>query len=168
MQASIHPDDSDTSDDGGAKLRELVGSGDKIALATLPAVLIGLTLNVLYPSVFGVGGPARLVRWLSVPPLAAGVVIWAWCVVLLLVHVPRHELITSGPYAWVKHPLYTGVALLVLPSLGLLLDSWVGVPLGAALYAASRRFAPEEERTLARSFGAAWEAYVTQVKLPWL
>jgi protein-S-isoprenylcysteine O-methyltransferase Ste14 len=27
---------------------------------------------------------------------------------------PRHELITSGPYAWVRHPSYTGIYLTLL------------------------------------------------------
>jgi Isoprenylcysteine carboxyl methyltransferase (ICMT) family. len=47
--------------------------------------------------------------------LIPGVTIWIWSVVLILTKVPRGELITSGPYALVKHPIYTGVALLVLP-----------------------------------------------------
>ncbi|HEX5099596.1 MAG TPA: isoprenylcysteine carboxylmethyltransferase family protein [Polyangiaceae bacterium] len=168
MQATLRPDDRDTLEDGSGKLRELVGSGDKIALATLPAVVIGLTLDALYPSAFSVGGPPRLVQWLCALTLAVGLVNWAWCVALLLIHVPRHELITTGPYAWAKHPLYTGVALLVLPALGIVLDSWVGVPIGAALYFASRRFSPQEERVLAQTFGAAWNAYIQRVRLPWL
>jgi protein-S-isoprenylcysteine O-methyltransferase Ste14 len=60
------------------------------------------------------------------------------------------------------------VALLVLPSLGLLLDTWLGILIGIVLYVASRIYAPEEERTLAKTFGAAWDEYGRSVKISWL
>jgi protein-S-isoprenylcysteine O-methyltransferase Ste14 len=44
--------------------------------------------------------------------------------------VPRRELITNGPYAIVKHPLYTGVALLVLPWIGFISNTWLGAVIG--------------------------------------
>lgn len=149
-------------------LKLLVGSGDRIALFALPFVALGSLLNVLHPDWFGVGGPPRAVTLVSACVLALGVVVWAWSVKLILVNVPRHELITNGPYAWVKHPLYTAVSLLVLPFAGLLLDTWLGIPLGVALYVGSRLYSPDEERTLARTFGTAWRDYERRVKIPWL
>ena len=87
---------------------------------------------------------------------------------LLLSKVPRGELITHGPYAVVKHPLYTGAALLVLPWLGFLFNTWLGAAIGIVLYVASRIFAPAEEVELAQTFGGAWDAYTAEVRLPWL
>jgi protein-S-isoprenylcysteine O-methyltransferase Ste14 len=89
-------------------------------------------------------------------------------VVLIVTRVPRGELITEGPFALVKHPLYTSVALLVLPWLGFLLNTWLGAAIGLILYAASRKYAPEEEAELARTFKSAWEQYRQSVKIPWL
>ena len=54
--------------------------------------------------------------------------------VLILAKVPHGQLITSGPFSLVRHPLYTDVALLVLPWVGFLLDSWLGALVGIALY----------------------------------
>jgi protein-S-isoprenylcysteine O-methyltransferase Ste14 len=68
----------------------------------------------------------------------------------------------------VKHPLYTGAALLVLPWLGFLLNTWLGAAIGIVLYVASRMFAPAEEVELAQTFGSAWNAYTAELKLPWL
>lgn len=150
------------------RLRALVGSGEKIGLLTAPFLVIGLVLNAALPSLFGVGGPSDALRAISIVVLIPGVTIWAWSVVLILTKVPRHELITNGPYALVKHPLYTGVALLVLPWIGFLLDTWLGLMLGLVLYVGSRMFAPEEERTLSQTFGAKWDRYAATVKLPWL
>jgi len=150
------------------KLKTLVGSGDTIMLLTLPFLIIGLILNILFPSLFSVGGPSTALRVISIVILIPGVTIWIWSVVLLLTRIPKGELITYGPYSVVKHPLYTTVAFLVLPWLGFLFNTWLGVVLGIVLYSASRLFSPEEERTLSKAFGATWDEYCQAVKIPWL
>lgn len=150
------------------KLKDLVGSGDKIGLLILPFLLVGLIANVASPSTFSVGGPSDALRVVSIAILIPGLAVWIWSVVLILTRVPQGRLITDGPYALVKHPLYTGVALLVLPWVGFLLDSWLGLLIGVVLYVGARMFAPEEERALSRTFGPAWDDYRARVKMPWL
>jgi protein-S-isoprenylcysteine O-methyltransferase Ste14 len=149
-------------------LRELVGAGDKIGLVTLPFLAVGLGLNIAYPSAFSVGGPPGWLRVLSIVVLIPGVVLWLWSVALILTKVPRRDLITTGPFALVKHPLYTFVPLLVLPWAGFLLDSWLGAALGIVMYVAGRRFARLEEAELAGTFGERWERYRRDVLIPWL
>jgi protein-S-isoprenylcysteine O-methyltransferase Ste14 len=149
-------------------LKMLVGSGDRIGLFAAPFLLVASILQVSYPGAFGVGGPSPALELISLGLLAVGIVVWAWSVALILSKVPKRELITSGPYAWVKHPLYTSVALLLLPSAGFLLDTWLGVPVGIALYVGHRLFSPGEERALTKTFGAAWDEYVQRVRIPWL
>lgn len=149
-------------------LGPLVGSGDKIALFTLPFVVAAVILAILDPSMLQVANPPDWLHALSIPVLIIGLAIWLWSVVLIVTNVPRGQLITSGPYAWVKHPLYTAVALLVLPWIGFLLDSWLGLVIGVVLYLGSRIFAPEEEASLSRTFGEAWREYSRTVKFGWL
>lgn len=150
------------------KLKVLVGSGHRIMLLALPFLVIGLVLNILFPSWFSVGGPPLVLKVISIVVLIPGVTIWIWSVVLILTRVSKNELITNGPYSLVKHPLYTGVAFLVLPWIGFLLNTWLAVAIGIILYVGSRLFAPEEERTLSETFGAAWDEYCRKVKIPWL
>jgi protein-S-isoprenylcysteine O-methyltransferase Ste14 len=149
-------------------LKTLVGSGDRILLFTLPFLTVGLALNIAYPAWFDAGGPSSPLRFVSVVLLAVGVAVWAWSIVLILTHVPSGQLITSGPYALVKHPLYTAVGLLVLPWFGFLLNTWLGLLAGAALYIGSRIFAPAEEAALAKAFGPQWTEYTAAVKVHWL
>lgn len=150
------------------KLKVLVGSGDRIMLLTLPFLIIGLILNILFPCAFHVGGPPLALKVISIILLVPGVIIWIWSVFLILTKVPKNELITYGPYSLVKHPLYTGVALLVLPWVGFLVNTWLGALIGAILYVASRVFSRQEEETLSKTFGAAWDEYCKKVKIPWL
>lgn len=153
---------------GRVSLMSLVGSGDRIALFTAPFVLVAIVLWVLDPARTAIDTSSPVVWAISLIMLAVGLVCWAWSVVLILRKVPKGELITSGPYAVVKHPLYTSVGLLVLPSAGMLLGTWLGLIIGIALYVGARLFAPAEERTLRDTFGDAWDAYERRVLLPWV
>lgn len=150
------------------KIKVLVGSGDKIGLLTAPFLVVGMVLNILFPHVFSVGGPSTALQAISIILLVPGLVIWIWSVVLILIEVPKNRLITHGPYALVKHPLYTGVALLVLPWVGFLFNTWLGVLIGAVLYIGVRLYAPKEEEQLSKQFGIGWDEYLKKVKIIWL
>jgi protein-S-isoprenylcysteine O-methyltransferase Ste14 len=150
------------------KLKVLVGSGDRIGLLTLPFLIVGVILNVVIPSLFSVGGPSTALKVISIVMLIPGVTVWLWSVILILTKVPQGELITTGPYSLVRHPLYTGVALFVLPWIGFLLNTWIGVVIGVVLYAGSRLFSPEEEAAMSKAFGTTWDEYCNRVKIRWL
>lgn len=149
-------------------IKDLVGAGDRIGTLLLPFLVLGVIANILWPSVFSVGGPPQALAVLSVVMLVPGVIIWLWSAVLILTRVPKGQLITTGPFRLVKHPLYTAVALLVLPWVGFLLNTWLGLVLGIVLYVGSRRYAPAEEASLAETFGAQWDEYEDSVLIPWL
>jgi protein-S-isoprenylcysteine O-methyltransferase Ste14 len=150
------------------KLKILVGSGRKIGLFTLPFLIAGLTLNLIFPDFFSAGGPSTILIWFSIIMLIPGIIVWFWTVYLILTKIPRKELIINGPYSIVKHPLYTGVALLVIPWVGLLCNSWLGIFLGFIVYIGSRIYSPEEERILAKIFGENWDKYCRKVMIKWL
>lgn len=150
------------------KLKVLVGNGRKIGLLTLPILTIGFILNILYPCYFTVGGPSATLSIISVIILIPGIINRAWSVFLIITRIPRKKLITTGPYSIVKHPLYTGVALLVLPWIGILCNTWLGILIGIIVYIGSRLFSPEEEQILSKIFGKEWMEYIKRVKIPWL
>ena len=152
----------------GWDLKHLVGSGDLIALFSLPFVIGGFAIQIAAPTLLAVDASSGPIRAIAIFLLTIGGLTWAWSVALILSRVPKGELITTGPYAVVKHPLYTSVGLLVLPALGVLLGTWLGAIIGVAVYVGSRLFAPAEEAELQKTFGAEWEAYTRSVKLPWL
>ena len=149
------------------KLKVLVGAGSKVMGLTLPFIVVGIVLNILRPAWFNLGfGTGGVIA--GVILLVAGVPVWISSVVLILVWVPQKKLITTGPFAVVMHPLYTSVALLVIPGLGLLFDSWVGAGIGVILYISSRIFSPGEEKILQQYFPKEYPAYRKKVLLPWL
>jgi len=71
----------------------------------------------------------------------------------------QHELVTTGPYRWVRHPLYTsGITLFV--SVGLMAANWF-ILLWAvvALIAVRLVVIPREEAQLVATFGDAYRRY---------
>jgi protein-S-isoprenylcysteine O-methyltransferase Ste14 len=68
------------------------------------------------------------------------------------------SLITTGPYRWVRHPLYSGWAIV---SLGytLITASWLVLSLSAAAVAAVVIRTPAEEAELEARFGDAYRRY---------
>lgn len=146
----------------------LVGNGRKIGLFTLPFLIVGIPLNIIFPDFFRVNGTSGLLFWISLLILIIGIINWIWSVVLIITKIPKKQLITTGPYAIVKHPLYTGVALLVLPWAGFICKTWLGIVIGIAVYIGSRIFSPGEEKLLSKIFGKEWDEYCKKVKLPWV
>jgi len=146
----------------------LIGSGRKIIKFLLPFIVVGIIVNILYPDFFTVGGPSDSLHWISIVFLIAGVVNWLWSAILIAIKVPKKELITKGPFSIVKHPLYVGIAFLVLPWIGFLLNTWLGLLLGLALYVGSKLYSHEEEKTLSSLFGKKWDDYCKRVLFPWV
>lgn len=104
-------------------------------------------------------------RWAGLPLGAAGVALFAWSHQALglawSVRIRVREdagLVTSGPYARVRHPMYTAI---LLWAAGLLLTSAnlaaAGPWLALTALAASR--VADEEAALAEAFGDAYRAY---------
>lgn len=105
------------------------------------------------------------VRWLGVALLAAGGVLRLWPVAVLgrrfsgLVAIqPGHELVTTGPYRYIRHPSYLGLLICAL-GWGLAFNTAVGVLLALANIPPLVARMNAEERLLSSEFGAAYEVY---------
>lgn len=73
-----------------------------------------------------------------------------------------HQLVTAGPYRWIRHPLYT-FTLLALFALGAVADNALLLALALVAAAAFRLVViPQEEANLVNAFGPAYEAYRQQ------
>ena len=69
-----------------------------------------------------------------------------------------HKLISSGPYAFVRHPIYTGMLLGCIGA-ALVVGEWRGVLAVVLLLAAHSRKAMREESLLTQEFGEEYISY---------
>jgi len=73
-----------------------------------------------------------------------------------------HELITSGPYALVRHPIYTGL-LLAIVGCALARGEWRGLLAVALVFGALWHKLRLEEKWMRAQFGESYEAYARRV-----
>ncbi|MDP3070730.1 MAG: isoprenylcysteine carboxylmethyltransferase family protein [Opitutaceae bacterium] len=108
--------------------------------------------------------PAWL-RWLGVPVGVAGLALFAWMFRHLGLNVtstsvPRAAatLVTSGPYRWIRHPMYAATLLLVI-AVTLLTANALVLASGLAMFALLAARSRVEEQRLIGKFGGAYRAY---------
>lgn len=71
----------------------------------------------------------------------------------------EHNLVTSGPYRWVRHPLYTfGSSIFI--AFGMMADNWFIALLGVFAFVAMASRTPKEEANLIAKFGDEYRDYM--------
>ncbi|HEX3082800.1 MAG TPA: isoprenylcysteine carboxylmethyltransferase family protein [Candidatus Saccharimonadia bacterium] len=80
-----------------------------------------------------------------------------------------HELITTGIYRYVRHPIYTGIFLSMIGG-ELIAGSWLWLVLLGTLTLAAITQATKEERILLEEFGQKYQSYMRRTKrfIPYL
>lgn len=118
-------------------------------------------------------GPLRLrfvpeeawIAWVGIGVTWAGVLIAIWARYSIGVYWSArvtlkegHQLIRSGPYAFVRHPIYTGM-LVGCVGAALVVGEWRGIIAVVLLLAAHSRKAMREENLLTTEFGEQYRGY---------
>lgn len=71
----------------------------------------------------------------------------------------QHTLVTSGPYRWVRHPLYT-VGSSMFIAFGMMADSWFIAALGILTFILMAIRTSKEEANLIEKFGDEYREYM--------
>jgi protein-S-isoprenylcysteine O-methyltransferase Ste14 len=128
-----------------------------------------LLVYVFFPSILAWAAfplPSWL-RWIGAGVTAAALLLLAWVQWSLgknfntTLHLREgHTLVVSGPYRWVRHPMYTALFLLGVGFLLLTANAFVGVPLLVALPVIVIQRIGKEETMMVEQFGNEYRSYM--------
>ncbi|MCX6030043.1 MAG: isoprenylcysteine carboxylmethyltransferase family protein [Chloroflexi bacterium] len=133
----------------------------------LLAFLALYTLDVPWLRVLAIPLPSWL-RWLGFALGVASVILWTWTQATLgtqwsaqLQLREDHRLVTTGPYARVRHPLYTAM-FGVSVAFALVTANWAFVLFGVLCIVGMLVRVPREECMMLDEFGAEYASYMQQ------
>lgn len=134
------------------------------------ATWLAVFATILTPGImaWSTGAPPPALRWLGAATVAAGPLLFLWVfrhlggnVTSTVVTRRHHTLVTTGPYRWVRHPLYS-VGVLFMLGLSTLLGSWLIPVLAIPAMAGLMLRTPAEEAGLVARFGDGYRAYMAR------
>ena len=129
------------------------------------AFLVLYVLNVSWMGALSIPFPGWL-RWLGFFIGLASLAFWTWAQAALgkewspqLQLREEHHLVTRGPYARVRHPIYTAM-FGYGTSLALVTANWVFLGLAVLVIAGLIARVPKEEQMMLEEFGEEYKAYI--------
>ncbi len=129
------------------------------------AILISYALNLFWLEAFHITFPDWL-RWAGFALGVISILFWTWTQLTLgkewspqLQLRKDHHLIITGPYAHIRHPMYTAICGFGL-GLALVSANGVFVVLAAMVIIGLFLRIPQEEKMLIREFGEEYQAYI--------
>lgn len=133
-------------------------------------VVTGLLLQQVQP----IGLPPTPV-WPGYALLGAGIVLDIWAMATMarartniLPHRAADRLVTSGPFAFMRNPIYVGNTIATF-GLGLALQNgWLLLATPIAALATHRLAVVREQIHLREKFGETWSGYASKVKAWWI
>ena len=138
------------------------GIGPKTFVPSLVYTLAAWAATSAWPGVFLLPLP-EAAGTAGVVLTAAGLLLWLNGVVTVMRAYNRDELVTSGVFALVRHPVYAGWITLIFPGLALLVRSWPMLLTPLIAFGIFRRFIHHEDDYLERRFGQAYLNYRRRV-----
>ena len=144
---------------------------------TLSLIIRNVVFTIVVPGLGGVWAPWRIAAehgdtvsaaaWPAAVVIAAGAALYGWCVWNFaavghgtpgLWDAPQH-VVATGPYRWVRNPIYIGALVVVLGEAWLFLSPWL-LAYAAAMALFCHLFVTGyEERTLRRRFDGSYLEY---------
>ena len=136
------------------------GAGPAIGVPTTLYAAAALSATLVWPTTFAIGVlPYPCLATAGGLLLAIGISWYAFAGRAIVRAYREERLVTDGIYALCRHPIYAGWTLLILPALGLLLNSWLLLSTAVVMYVLTRIHVRREEENLQARFGDRYLEY---------
>jgi protein-S-isoprenylcysteine O-methyltransferase Ste14 len=142
----------------------LGGIGPKLALMNLPYVILSLIIMVKYPGFADLKFfDTPLIRIAGFIWMGLGLIYWTTSAVYFLKYFKEGKLITSGPFALCRNPIYSSMIVFIIPSLAVIFHSGLILSIAVVLYIGFRISIHGETNLLRRLFGEEYDDYEKSV-----
>jgi protein-S-isoprenylcysteine O-methyltransferase Ste14 len=136
------------------------GIGPKLALLSLPYIILCTVVLINYPAF----GNVELLDTVTVSIIACvwaamGLLLWMWAAFWFVKHFSAHKLITTGPFALCRNPIYASIILFIIPALGVIMHSAPVLSVAVVLYIGFKISIHGECILLERLFGEEYNSY---------
>ena len=140
------------------------GIGPRLALLCLPYIILSLVVMNRYPQFFDLRFlDFAYVKVLGFIWLGAGIIFWIYSAIFFLMYFKTGKLITKGPFALCRNPIYSSLIVFLIPSLAIIFHSGLIFSISLVLYIGFKISIHGETRILRRIFGEEYEIYEKSV-----
>jgi len=142
----------------------LFGCGPKLALLCLPCIILSIIVMFRYPEFFNIGFlDLAIIKYLGLIWLGVGIVFWIYSAIHFLKYFKPGIMITRGPFALCRNPIYSSIIIFIIPSLALIFHSGLILSIAVVLYLGFKISIHGETNVLRRIFGEVYEKYAKSV-----
>jgi len=142
----------------------LFGCGPKLALLCLPYILLALIIMIKYPEFFDLRFiDLLLFKVLGIVWLGMGLIFWVYSAVYFLKYFQPGKLITRGPFALCRNPIYSSIIVFIIPALGIIFHSGLTLSIALVLYIGFNISIHGETSVLKKIFGEEYNVYEESV-----
>jgi len=140
------------------------GIGPKLALLCLPYIILSMIVMFKYPEFFDLKYlNLHYIKVLGLAWSGLGICFWIYSAVFFLKYFKPGKLLTQGPFALCRNPIYSSLIVFIIPSLGLIFHSGLIFSISLVLYLGFKLAIHGETNVLRRIFGEEYEIYEKSV-----
>jgi protein-S-isoprenylcysteine O-methyltransferase Ste14 len=142
----------------------LFGCGPKLALLCLPYIILSLIIMIEYPEFFTMRFlDYPLFKILGMIWLGLGLIFWVYSAVYFLKYFRPGTLITKGPFALCRNPIYSSIIVFIIPALAIIFHSGLTLSIALVLYLGFKISIHGEISVLRKIFGEEYDIYEKSV-----
>jgi len=142
-----------------AKLNFL-GIGPKMAIVFIPWLFVTIIISIINKDFFVITSVNKnLILIIGIGLMVPGLIFYFSTVRLLLKGLNDNRLMTKGAYRLCQNPLYAVIFIIIIPSLSLIMNSWLVLTSGIVGYILFRIYIKSEYKELEKCFGEEYLKY---------
>jgi protein-S-isoprenylcysteine O-methyltransferase Ste14 len=145
------------------KKLDFFGIGPKIAIVMLPWLAVSIILSIVLKNTFAfTTDNKKIILLTGILLMLFGLIFYFSTVRVLLKGLRETKLQTKGAFSLCRNPLYSSIALFIIPALSLILNSWLVLTTSIVGYIMFKVHIKDECRELEKFFGAEYLKYKSE------